>query len=1024
VVEVLREPRFVGRVGELARLEAALRRADGGRSATVIVGGEAGIGKTRLVEVFLQRARGSGARSLVGACLEFGTAGLPYHPFVEALRSLVRSTEPGRLPALLGPGRSELARLLPELVTREREAAGPLEVDRTAQARLFELILGVLERLARDATVVLVVEDLHWADTSTRDLLRYLVRGLRAGRVLFVVTARSEELYGRHPVLPFLAELERDDRVERLELLPLDRDELAEQLELLTGHRPDPGALDRIHDRTDGNPFFVEQLVAATAEGEGEELPPTLRDVLMARIAALPDRAQEVLRAASAGGVRIDDRLLAAVLDLPDREIHRALREVVARRILVPLGGDEGGAEEGYAFRHTLLQEVVYAELFTGERLRLHAGFARALEARATTASPAPVAELAYHWDAARDDRRALVAHVDSAMAAERVYAHAEAHSHYERAIELWDRLPHSEAEALVPGDRVALIQRAAEAASLAGEHARAIELGRTAILAVDPATDPVRAGLLNERLRWFLWEAGDQRAAAEAVRAALVLIPADPPSEPRARALAHLGGVLLFAGSFAESKASCEEAIAMARPLGERPVEALALGILGWDEAVLGDVEGGIARFREALAIAEELGSFAGIALGYSNLAGLLDRIGRVEEALAAAREGFAIARRGGLERTYGGEMLGHAAKALLDLGRWDEADALTDEALERAPTGPTAIWLLVNRARLETRRGQFDDAAEHLATARAIDESLGGTERRPALLSALAELAAWQRRIDDVRATVIEGIARASEMGLPDPALAWLAAMVLRAEADAAERARARRDEVGLTRARAAGDEVMRQVERFGGDGLESAAALTGPRGVAVAALCRAELARLEGRPSPPSWAEAARAWDAIGRPFTTAYARFREAEALLAARGERADAARALSAAWATCVSLGAAPLRAEIELLARQARIELVASGASAAEAPGAALAEVGPGAEYGFTPREVEVLRLVAGGWSNQQIADALFISRKTASVHVSNILSKLGVDSRVEAAAIAHRLGLGADAPLPPDREA
>jgi predicted ATPase len=422
VVDTAERAGFIGRDAELARLIAAVQRTADGRGGTVLVGGEAGIGKSRLIDELAAHARSHGAHVLGGACLEIGDRGVPYAPFVEALRGLTRSVEPARLPALLGPGRRDLARLLPELDSRRAEPSDALEFDRFGQARLFELVLGVLDRLGRSAPVVVIVEDLHWADESTRDLLGFLVRSLRSARVLFIGSVRSDELHRRHPVLPFIAELERSDHVERVELRAFTRDELADQLEALGGVAPAAAIVDRIHARSGGNPFFAEQLVAAAGDGlDDRELPPLLRDVLLARVSVLSDEAQEVLRAAAAAGRRVDDAVLAAVLELPDRTVSAALRQSIGQGILVDAdGGDDGMG--GYAFRHALLQEVVYAELFTGERRRLHAAFARSLTERGEVGGvPVSASELAYHWDAAGEPARAVPALVEAGRSAERV---------------------------------------------------------------------------------------------------------------------------------------------------------------------------------------------------------------------------------------------------------------------------------------------------------------------------------------------------------------------------------------------------------------------------------------------------------------------------------------------------------------------------------------------------------------------------------------------------------------------------
>lgn len=1052
---------FIGRTAELERLAGAYTRAAAGEARMVIVAGEAGIGKTRLVGAFGDRIVTSGGRVLVGGCLPLGAGGLPYGPFVEAFRALFRQVDPGALPALLGPSRGELARLMPEVRARpdripmegsgDGRDAGPSRAvtdDRFAQVRLFELVLGVLDRLANVAPVVVVIEDLQWADPSTRDLLAFLARNLREERVLLVSTIRTDELDPHRAFMAYLAEVERSERVDRVDLARFDHDDLVRLMADGLGRTPDPEFVDRTLERTGGNPFYAEQVLAVSRETGGGELPARLRDIVLARVAAVSEASQEVLRVASAAGARIDDELLVAVADLPATVVREALREVVDRRILVAAGG---AADPHYAFHHALLQEVIHGELFPGERARHHARYAAALDARATdraagrpTFGPVPTAaELAFHWDAAGDDRRALAATVEAGRAAEVGYAFIEANRRYLRALELWDRVAAAGAAGAAgdlpgdrvgdrPGDRAWILVRAAETAVLIGEYRAAVELGQQALVSVDPDVDPIRAAGLHERQRWYLWEAGDRAAAVAAVAEAERLIPAAPPSAARARILAHHAGILMSSGRFAESVPVAEDAIAVARSVGSPSDEALALGVLGWDLALLGRVDDGLARVRAGLAIADELGGVEGIALGATNLAVLLDRVGRTTDALEVADAGWERIRVLGVERTYGGLLLAIAAKAAIALGRWDEADAFLRLGLARQPIGTPGIRLRIQRGRLDTFRGDLTAAADALAAARASDESVGGTADRPALLAALAELAAVHGQVTDARAAVTEGLLMASD-GPPDPALAALAASGLRVEADVAGRARARRDAAGLEDGRRRVREIIGHVERIAAmlgvpQGIE-AAVVQPTRDRAMAALCRVEAMRLEELDEPSDWLALANGFDVIGRPYPAVYGRFRAAAAILRSRGPRREASAALFAARSTAARLGARPLLAEIDLLARQGRLDVGpvdgaagSAGGQAAgsvRASGAAGAAGSAGAELELTAREVEVLRLIAAGWSNQQIADALFISRKTASVHASHIFDKLGAANRAEAAAIAHRLGLD-DGPTPP----
>jgi DNA-binding CsgD family transcriptional regulator/tetratricopeptide (TPR) repeat protein len=769
-----------------------------------------------------------------------------------------------------------------------------------------------------------------------------------------------------------------------------------EQLSALMGGEPRPDLVDRILARSDGNPFYVEELVRAGAT-DGQDLPSVLRDVLGVRISALSRPARDILRAAAAAGRRIDDELLAAATAVSPPELAGALREAVDAGILVRSGSGDAATS---TFRHALLQEVVDGELFPAERTALHAAFARALEARAATDGPsASPAELARHWDAAGEPARALGPMVDAARAAEQVYAWPEALRLWERARELFERVPR--AVDVVGSPAVELTARAAECALLAGDYGRAVTLGRAAVEGIDERSDPTAAGDLHTRLRWYLWEAGDRAGAAWAVEEALRLIPASPPSRARARALAHQAGVLMFAGRYEASIRAASEAIEMGRTTGAVREAALALGILGWDLAATGDVEGGLARFLEGRRVAESLGRAEGIALAITNHVALLDRIGRSEDALAAARQGYAEIRRLGVARTYGGVLLGYAAKAELALGRWDDAARSTSQGLRAGGSDRAELWLLVQRGRLLTWRGAFAEAAVLLGRARSIVDRQPASEFATALLEAEGELAAEQGDLASLHRVAAAGLAMLASGAPADPPLARLATVVVRGEADAralADVAPGRRDEAGAT--------VIEQVDAAIRAALGAGSLAAGARGAVILAQLDAERGRLAGRTDVDAWRAVAEGWAAAGRPYPTAFARFREAEATLAAGGGRSDAVAMLRDARAVAVALGAAPLRERIDRLARAARLVVEEDAPQPAADP------------FGFTARELEVLPLLAAGWTNQQIGDALFITRKTASVHVSNIMAKLDVEHRAEAAATAHRLGLVRGGPI------
>ncbi len=990
---------MVGRGRELARLDGALTRAGDGHGRTIVIGGEAGIGKTRLVTALEANAREQGFTVLSGACLPAASGSAPFTPYVEWLRGLTRSTDPARIPALLGPARDEISRLLPELPSSGR-ATTMGEGDRGGSSRLFEAVLTVIERIAGTAPVLAVTEDVQWADEDTLALTTFLSRNLRDGPVLFVVTIRTDDLEAGSAVARWLTEIDLDHWVDRMELQPLARTDVAALIRSIDGAAATGDALESIVDRSGGNPFFVEQLAAA---GEARQtLPPRLRDVLVARLTDLPEATREVLRAAAAAGRRVDDPLIAAVLEAPDATVADALRSALQAGILTEVDGRDG-RPGGYTFRHALLAEVAYDSLLIGERARLHEAFGRELERRGEIAGiEVTAAELAHHWVAARDAVRAIPALIDAARDAERVYAFREALRHYEAALGMWDRL--GDAASVV--DRVTVLQRAAECAVLTGAYARAVELGRDAIATAeveeiargDP--DPLRLGGLHDRLRWFLWEVGDRAAAEAAVDEALRLIPESPPSSTRARALGQAAGLRLVAGDPVGAGALAREAVGAARAASAVSEEAFALGVLGWSQAVRGDADGGIAIYREALALAESLGGVEGIALGHANLAALLDEVGRSQESLAAAIEGYRVAERLGVARTYGGALLATASKAQFDLGRWEEAAVSADEGLALDPVGSAAAALHIARARVDANQGRFDDAERHLRIAGELRPS-GYGQGRLGLLGAVVDLAMLQGRVALVRAAVDGAIAELvpTPSAVPDPAVAWIAWAAVRSEADAAMAAKAAGDDAAQVTALERCAAVRALVEPDTAGGPEFGRYLAD-----VVALSEAEIRRARGDAGPEIWDATAATWTARDRPAVVAYARYRAAEAVIAGRGDRAVATGWLRTSHDLSTRLGAQPLTTDIERLARHARVALE-------HAPDDAPARD----PLGLTEREAEVIRLVAAGRSNQQIAEELFITRKTASVHVSNILGKLGVANRVEAAAVAQRLGLGPD---------
>nr|WP_319058213.1 AAA family ATPase [Streptomyces europaeiscabiei]MDX2774993.1 AAA family ATPase [Streptomyces europaeiscabiei] len=954
---------FVGRDSEMARLRDVLDRAGQGEPRAVLVAGDAGVGKSRTLAEAAAYAVGKGTAVFTGHCVDLGDVGLPYLPFTEILGALAADE---RFAPLL-QAHPATARLL---------GGGADGGDRL---QLFEGIAALLTDLAGATPVLLVLEDLHWADQSSRDLLRFLLSravlqhpapGAPAHRLAVFASYRADDLHRRHPLRPLLAELVRLPAVERLELRPMPDTEVARLVRSLRAEPLSEATVGRIVERAEGNAFYAEELLAATADEPGAVLPSGLADVLLIRIEQLPRAAQQVVRTAAVAGRKVGHDLLRDAVQLPEDELESALREAVGRQLLLP------GEGSTYQFRHALTREAVYADLLPGERVRLHGVFARLLARRGRAGESA---ERAHHSRESHDLADALTASVEAADHAHGIGAPAEELRHLEGALDLWSSVGAGARPRDL--DTVTLTLRASSAAARAGDNHRAVSLTRAALAGAGPDADSELAARVRYTLAGDLMRVDSLKAAFRYSSEALEMIPAEPPSRTWVWAAATHVMAARYLGENEEAGRVASGALRVAERLELGDAQAdLIISVVGLDPRSNRRTREGRARLRDARELARRAGNVPVEMRALFNLATGCFESGDPEECLTWLSEGLDRAGRAGLlSSPYPVEMRYLHSLCLYTLGRWDECARSAADA-----------------DRLPAAAGYAAGPALYVALARG-DES--AVERARALLDgpydwmaglvagvALTEAAVLRHDPEAAVAQFRTSVAALSdESGSRPDATVRLAALALGAVADAVADRRS-------ATASATGEELVeaaRATAAVGEDGDEQ-----GPEGLAWLARAEAEWARVRTGPDVGAWRRAVDAF-AFGDPYERARCRLRLAEALLGA-GAREEAVAEARAVGETADRLGAVPLRAALDALVRRGRL---AEASGEKDVPA-------------LTARESDVLRLLALGRTNRQIGDELFITGKTASVHVSNILAKLGAASRTEAVAIAYREGL------------
>lgn len=939
---------MVGREAELAIVRGFFGQVLDGVPVAVLVEGEAGIGKSRLLREFGTEVANR-ADVHVGWCLDLGASRTPFGPLTGILRSIVARMGADRVREELGIGVEALGMLLPEL--------NPTERSQTSPDRLRDAIAALIEIAAEHAPQVLVVEDLHWADESTLALLSFLLRTLARGRILLVLTCRSDDVRRGDAVSRFIGESTRARLLERVTVERLETASVRQLAEAIAGMPLTDAALERIQERAEGVPFFVEEIAGCSAG----PLPGSLRDLLLARFDRLGDDARRVVQVASGAERPLSHPLVTQLAGLPEARLDEAIREATLSGILVVVDDD-------YRFRHALLREAVHDDLLPGERARLHRAYAEALEENRTGADSADPAALAYHWQLAQDDRRALAAAVTAMLDAKSRFAFASAARFGELALDLWIQVP--DAESVVDIERLELLRTLGSVLRNAGDGERALAVVTVALDEIDPQTvDPrMHARLLRDKA-YYLMNLGRAGSIALLQESLAVLDGRVDDDRLHASILNQLASRYMIAGRLDEAIALAAEAGQRAARAGAGDEASIAANVRGGALAHLGDLDAGHREYALALSLAEGSNAEMRYRVNYSDLLGLL---GRYRDAVRVAEDGLAPARAFGVERTTGALMTQNMAVPLLEMGEIDRVEGMLSRELAQRTLRISHMYSTMTRVRVLSWRGRHEEAAELVREWHPSFEETGRVERQIWYDEVMMRVAVAEGRADhaaalaEIRAMLAdEGPVFLHQRRLLLEA-GWMIAELRASGVDVGEA-------IGEVRRAWLGQPPQLQGDRWG-------------------MILEAFLA-----PSIPAMRAAVDLADHDDVPATFRVMTRFELARLLVDAGDRSGAAAALAQAAHEAERLGHVPLMGAVGAFAAAAGLGAASGG------------QGGAAASDPLTARERQVLELIAEGLSNRQIGERLFISTKTVSVHVSAVLRKLEVSTRTEAAVIQQK---------------